>query len=519
MNLKSKKYIIWFLGALVLVCIAGFTINYSLKRKLETKLKSLSETIKIEYKDISLNAFTGHLNVIEPHIRVYGKTTDTVNLSITLKRLNIEGVSYWSYVFNDKIYADKVIFEQPNITYYHNNLVQNNTYHKRFNSSFKHKVAIQYLEIVDGKLDVYQAQNNTLALKSNAINFKIEDVSIAPNTTKAHISYKNYSVNSSNVFFKISAFEDLNLAHININPETIKLTDVKLNTTLSRNALSNHIATERDHYNLNIDSIALKYPDFGLKQDSLFYFNSPHTTIYQANFEIFRDKLLPDDMSYKPLYSKMLRELNFNMALDTLQIKNSAINYTEKVKANTKGGELRFSNLNANITNMGNTYIDKTHIDVNAIFMKHTPLHVQWNFNVNNKNDAFVFKSDIGKFHAHDLNQFMTPNLNVKLEGEVEKLYFTVSGNAITSQIDAKLKYEDFDVVVLKKNGKEKNKLLSTVLNIFISKDSNNDAKTFSYGSKEHIHRDPTKSIFNFIWLNLKQALMGAIVGNGKKKP
>lgn len=518
MNLKSKKWLIWFVAVVALLFIAVFAINFSLKKKLETKLKQFSETVQIHYKDIALNVLTGNLELIEPQIKVYGKTTDSINLKVNLQTLTIDGFSYWTYFTNDKINVDKILFKEPHITYYHNNLVKHKTYKETLATGFKHAIEIESVQIINGKLEVYQASNSALLLETNALHFKIEDVLIASSTTKPHISYKNYSAKSSDLFFKMSALENITLKKIDINSEIAKFTELKLHTKLSKQALSEHLKTERDHYSLDIDSIAIKRPSFGLKQDSKFYFNSPHTIVHHADLKIYRDKLLPDDTSYKPLYSKMLRNLGFNLAIDTVQIKNTAIKYTEKVKANTEGGTLLFSALNADLTRFGNTYNDKTLIARDAVFMSDTPLQVQWNFNVNDLNDAFIFKSEMGRFYAKDLNQYMTSNLNVKLEGEVEKLYFTINGNDNTSHIDAKLEYEDFDVIILKKNGKEKNKFLSTVLNVFISKDSKDEAKIFNYGTKNHVERDRSKSIFNFVWINLKGALMEAIMGSGKKE-
>jgi len=518
MNFKSKKRLIWFIAIVVLLFIAVFTINFSLKKKLETKLKYFSETVQIHYKDIVLNALTGNLELIEPQIKIYGKTTDSINLKVNLQTLTIDGFSYWTYLTDDKIKVDKILFKEPQITYYHNNLVKHKTYKETLATGFKHAIEIESVQMINGKLEVNQTSNSALLLQTNALHFKIEDVLIASGTTKPHISYKNYSAKSSDLFFKISALESLTLKTFDINSEVAKFTDLKLHTKLSKQALSKYLKTERDHYNLDIDSIFIARPSFGLKQDSLFYFNSPHTIVHHADFEIYRDKLLPDDTSYKPLYSKMLRNLGFNLAIDTLQIKNTAIKYTEKVKANTEGGTLLFSELNADLTCFGNIYNDKTLIAIDAVFMNNTPLRVQWNFNVNNQNDAFIFKSEMGRFHAKDLNQYMSSNLNVKLEGEVEKLYFTIEGNDNTSHIDAKLEYEDFDVVILKKNGKEKNKLLSTVLNLFIAKNSKDKAKIFNYGTKNHLERDRSKSIFNFVWINLKGALMEAIMGSGNKE-
>src|SRR5690606_1133077 len=284
--------------------------------------------------------------------------------------------------------------------------------------------------------------------------------------------------------------------------------------------LSKQISVERDHFDLTIDSIKVENHDFGIKNDSLFYFESKQVDFHQPKLNIYRDKLVADDLSYKPLYSKSLRNLNVDIALETVFLNKATIVYIEKVKEDTEGGQLEFSNLNAEITNLGNTYRnvnEETSVNIDAIFMKNTPIRVDWRFDVQNSSDECVFKADVGNLAANQMNQFMEPNLNLRLNGEINKTYFTISGNDYASLIDLKLQYSNFDVVVLKQNGTEKNKLLSGLINIFVSKDSSDKQNEFRYGQAKDIERDKTKSVFNYLWLNVKAGLLSAVTGSGKK--
>src|SRR5690606_22311625 len=109
---------------------------------------------------------------------------------------------------------------------------------------------------------------------------------------------------------------------------------------------------------------------------------------------------------------------------------------------------------------------------------------------------------------------FMEPNLNVQLNGEVNKTYFTINGNDHTSLIDLKLQYDHFNIAILKQNGKEKNKFLSAVVNLFVSKDSNNKSNEFRHGNAKDVERDKTKSVFNYLWINIKAGLLNAMTGD-----
>jgi hypothetical protein len=276
---------------------------------------------------------------------------------------------------------------------------------------------------------------------------------------------------------------------------------------------------ERDHFDINIKSIVLKDQDFGYKQDSLFYFTSPSLEILDPNLIVYRNKLVVDDAKVKPLYSKMLRNLNFDLTLNSILIKNASIKYIEKVKSDAIAGEIDFSKLDATISNLSNTYKspDKTSININATFMKQTPIDIEWYFDINDVNDHFIFKADMGQLNANKMNMFTEPNLNVRLEGEIHKLYFTIDGYDNTSTVDLKLNYEDFKVIIMQKKERKENKFLSAVVNIFVSKDSDKRENQFRNGSAS-VERDKTKSIFNFIWLNASKGLLNAMTGSGKDK-
>lgn len=95
-------------------------------------------------------------------------------------------------------------------------------------------------------------------------------------------------------------------------------------------------------------------------------------------------------------------------------------------------------------------------------------------------------------------------------------MYFTISGDAISSTGDIKMKYEDFEFAVLKKDRLGVNKFLTFLGNLFINDGSNSDAAGFRYGHIEAT-RDPTKSFFNYLWLNVQDGMVNTMLGKGKK--
>ena len=80
-----------------------------------------------------------------------------------------------------------------------------------------------------------------------------------------------------------------------------------------------------------------------------------------------------------------------------------------------------------------------------------------------------------------------------------------------------KMKYDDFEFTVLKKDGLGVNKILTAVVNLFTKKGEKTDADGFRHGDFK-VERNQTKSFFNYLWINLKEGLVDTMMGRGKKK-
>lgn len=520
METKNKKIYIITIGIVAIIILGFFGLNYFIESKIKEQLNENQDNVKIKYEAIHVNSLGGNVSISKPIFYLKDKLTNKQAAKIELDKITINNFSYWNYFINDKIQLNELLFKQPKVTYYQNDSVKSNS-SKDFFKNLKKIIQIESIEIQDANVEIYDSSNDSLVLKSEHLNFKIDEIKLNPLAQNQPITYKDFNVNSKAIFYKINEFENLFVESLNVNPKSSKIKELKIKTKYSKEALSKFIKVERDHYDLAIQSIAIENQKFGYKNDSIFYFKSDRTDVNNPNFKIYRDKIVEDDLSFKPLFSKMLRDLNFSLTLNNLFLNNATVSYIEKVKPDTNGGKLDFSKLNAHIKNLSNTYTSKdstTSISVQAIFMEKTPIDVDWYFNSYDLDDKFVFKAKMGRLNAESMNQFMEPNLNIQLNGEIKQTYFIINGNDNTSNIDLKIKYDDFNVELLKDKTKKKNKFLSSIINIFVSKDSEDVSGDFRKGRKEDVERVKNKSVFNYLWINIKEGLLNAMTGDGRNK-
>jgi hypothetical protein len=476
MNKHFRKIIYAVLTIGAVFIIATVSINIFLKNKLEGFVNErLPENMIRSYDDITVESFGGSLSITNASLIIKNKKDSVKHTFINVEKLKISHISYWDYLFNDEIHVETISLENPIMAYYKDRVIPNrDTIQKGIFEIYK-PIFVKNIRINNSKFVIYEKGEDSTKLYTKGISVEIDGIKIDDNTIrrKIPIDFSSYKAKSDSVFVKVSAYENLIVKDFAIENTIAVFKNLSLKTKYSKKELSKLITKERDHYDLSMPSLTVKGIDFGFNRNG-FFAKSKLVSLKTPSLEIYRDKLVADDAKIKPLYSKMLRELPFELSVDSLKITDAKIKYKERVKIENMGGSINFKNLNAAISNVGNTYKspEKTNIKINADFMENTPISVDWSFDIHNKYDAFLFKGTIGSMVTDKMNSFTEPNLLVRLEGRTNKTYFTIDGNNETSKTDIKIRYSDFKVMVLQKDGRKKNKVLSAIANIFISKNS-----------------------------------------------
>lgn len=516
---RRAIYIILAIGAVFI--IGTVSVNFYLKNKLETFIQDrLPENMIRAYDKLSVESFGGSLTLTNASLIIKNKQDSLRHTFINVEKLTISDIHYWDYIVNNQIHIDEISLENPKIAYYKDRIKQSTDSVRKPVFRIYKPIIINDLKVNNTTFVIYEKGADSTKIYTKGLSLEIKDIRVDNKTItqRLPLDFGSYEAKSDSVFLKVSAYDNLTTEGFTIKNRKAIFKNLRLKTKYSKTELSKIISKERDHYNLEVNELSIADIDFGFKQN-VFFGKSKKITLASPSLEIFRDKLVADDPTIKPLYSKSLRELPFQLTVDSLKITDAKIKYQERVKAENMGGAINFEHLNAAITNVSNTYQapEKTEIKIQANFMKNTPIVIDWSFDVQNKSDQFLFKGEVGPLVADKMNTFTEPNLKVRLNGHTNKTYFTIDGNNDTSKTDMKISYSDFKVTVLQKNGTKKNKFLSAIANIFISKDSEKNNENYREGSAEAT-RDKTKSIFNFLWISVKSALIKSMTGKNKKE-
>ncbi len=521
MTKKYKKPGI-IIATIVLVSILlSFILNMVLEQKISKAIANLPDSVLVDYKSIDTNIWLGNIEVTMPKIEVKGKNTNEIILDAKTKTIELNDLSYWEFLVNDKIDINQIFVNQLIANYKHNSVVKNDSYQASFIENIKQVIGVNEILINDSNVLISDYKTDSIIVSVPVLKINLNDLELNPHVEglKNQIKYSDFSLVANDLMYAISDFEILTASLFKFSNNSIDIESLSIKTKYGKTEYSRILKTERDHFDLSIKEIDFVGLDYGFNENDAFYLISDHIKLNTPEAEIYRDKLVADGITHKPLYASILRDLDFQLDLKQINIDNGKISYLEKVNMENPAGRLDFSNMEVILTNVSNINANQpTEIEINTTFMENSILKVDWNFVVANESDEFEFKADLGVFEVNQLDQFSKSNLNVDLNGALAQTYFTISGNKESSRVNLKMKYDDFEVVILKKNGKERNKFLSSLVNLIVKDNSRDEGSIYRYGLDEAVERDKTKSVFNFVWLNVRQGLLDAMTGDGTKE-
>lgn len=510
---KRKRILLIITGiVLIIILILSFYANSIVKNKIEALLKEkMPEHIELVYENINVGVLRGTISINEPSILIKLKDSTLTRTQLTMKKLVVGSISYWDYFMNDQIHIGKIEFKDLETIHFKNRTAKvKDTSSSKKESKVPSSIQIDKFNIENSSVIVYDGTKDSTLVSLKNTTILIKDIVLDESSMHNLIpfNYETFKLEADSVFYKAGNYENINLDHLSFENQTLTLNGFQYKTKYSKSEYSRKLSIERDYYDVNVEELIINELAVGKLENDSVFFKTNLISVTNANAAFYRDKLIADDLKIKKLYSRAIRELPLQLTVDSISIKNSQVEYSEKVHIENPAGILTIKDINAGITNISNTYSspEKTVIIVDAIFMKDTPIKVNWSFDVNDTSDQFRFEGHAGKLELADMNVFLTPLLNAEVKGKVKESIFIINGNYNQSVINLSQDYSNIDLIILNKK-KTKNKFLSSVANVFINDDSG-DKGTLYHNVTTQATRDKTKSFFNYLAKNLKNGLL-----------
>lgn len=486
------------IGLLVIFGIA-VVLNYYLQGEIKSAIENQLSDSKIEFESVNVSVLDRSSSVSKPKLQLD-------NIFMEADILEVKNLSYSDYFLNGKIVIGAIEIKDPKVAIHKKDTLAEIS-NKQHKPKLGKDVVIKNIHIKGGDLRVFENDSVQNEIYVSLNEFDLFEVKISDKTLKAFLpfEYERMEISSDSIFYRMNEHHNLAIKNLEIKNGEVALKNLSIIPIFTKTEFDRRISKEKDRFELEIEAIDISGLSWDFEQDSI-QLKSPFIKINKADLKVYRNKLLPDDTSIKPLYSRMIRELGVKIKFDSILLKDSQIVYEEKTDASRPPGKLNFSEINASLKNITNIGLDsrdfpETEINISALLMRKSPLNINWRFDVRDPQDEFRISGEMEGISADEMNPFLRPTMNIEVTGRIQSLFFNFRGDHNVAFGDMRMEYSDFKVEVLKKDGSKKNGFLSDLANIIIR---NNDNSNKLERKNIKAERDKTKSFWNYLWLFIR---------------
>lgn len=308
-----------------------------------------------------------------------------------------------------------------------------------------------------------------------------------------------------------------------LDSRTLEFTGLSISSPYEQKNYREVNKNQADWIGISIASIRLHNFDYGkLIQDKKFIASS--IDLEGAEIDVYRDKSIPEEpFRYKPLFASLLRKLNTELQVDTINIENTNIRYFERHAHSDEPGMISFTGTSATCTNLTNNSEllaenPQFKIEAKSRLMGKAQIYMTGNFDMTSKSDYFTIVAKVGAFSATILNQILMGVLPVEvMGGEVHgvDIVFNANDNKATGTID--FRYEDmkFDVAT-QEESKLKSFFRNTLAKAVFHKNNLESSRRYRQGEIDFV-RLKNKSIFNYWWNASKSGILDIMVNDTGK--
>jgi hypothetical protein len=517
---KHKKIIIGigiFIGMLLIISIG---VNFWVKHQLPKLINEQSKVYAIAYKSINVEVFSGNVDISDATIVPKATLNDTVNkagLYATVGKIQIRNFKILSVIFSDKISARSLSLISPEISLYQTDdkaIEDPERLKHDVVQPFEKVISVSDFFLYNGDFRLMRAKKNEPVLAVSNINMTINDIRVTDKILKSKIpfGYEKYSISCDSVYSDLGQFYHIITKKIKATNTDLSIADLRMVPKDTRREFVKKLKTEKDQFNISAKDITLKNLDWGYAGNDLFVRTSL-LAINNCHADIYRNKLPADDLTKKFLYNKLLRDLDFELKVDTLKIRNSLVVYEEEKSFDKGSGKLVFNKFNLMATNICSGFKRKKagdlKIKIKCQFMDTSPLDVDWKLNIMDKSDGFSIMGTVRNFDAGKIDPFVKPYMNASVKGTLDAVHFKFKGNDLHDSGEFAIKYDDLKVKIYKKDDRSKvNKLLTAVGNLLVKDDSKGQVKS----AQVELERIPEKSFYNFLWRSVADGLKKTLI-------
>ena len=505
--LKNKeKYIIAglliFLGAAALIWIRSYLFD-NIGASIDKRMQSLNLAgFNVRYDSLSINWLRNSIEI--DNLLLEKNAYDTTCLHpefIAIGKVRGDGVGLLKLIFQNVLSLENLYLNEPRIVMRQHSLLRLDSATQRENE-FSLRIERVYIRGADFnytdsiRCDIITALRSNLTLSELEMDFHPDQ--------PFRYAIKEFTLDSVDIEMPAESYSlKILRAKMDLATNGFVADSIRVIPALGKLEFGRKYGFETDRYEATIPFLKARDLTFSIEDSTLV-----KATVAEIQFylKVFRDKRLRFLKKKKLLPIAQLRDLPFDVQIDSLKIIKSYVQYEEYAEGATEPGIIFFDNLYGYLQNIDSrSRAGKTELRAEGNLLGHGNLQLFVTF-PHEINKRSSLRGTIKNFRIPEINSMLTPTTQIKVEsGNMKNLSFAFTFNSLRADGEIELNYEDLKLVTFKHDEKatgdepEKDNLRTFIMNTFIfRKNMNEDVPQDKRTGTVMYLRDDERSIFNF---------------------
>ena len=438
--MKKSKKIFTLLGAVILVFVLA--VNVLLPSLIVDKIESVGaenfNSFEVENIDIS---------IIPSSIVLTGVSVlDTTNnnllknpLVISIKNVELSGLSFYSYLFSKKINISNLIVDSATCEITSKYIVRDSL---NINDSAKKQLKLKGIEVdnvdlsgISLKVTTIDSLNNKSDLCAN-LDFAASEIGYRLGTNNSfYVARLKLNIDSiSKSLPNTKQYLHVGGVSYNYPSKQLSITNILFDTKTKKKDYSKNFGYSKLWIDLIAESVKISDVDIGkiINDKNIFVEN---IEIYKLRADLSKDKSYPQSRKYKPFFLSLLNKAKFGISIDSTIVKDCDIVYEEIGEKNHNTSKIHFNNVNVSVLDISNqakinSKFRRTNFAISGVVENELPITL--NISIDNTSQYFSYKANgtIGTGDLSALNGFFENKVGLIVKsGTIENSSFKYHGN------------------------------------------------------------------------------------------
>jgi len=512
----------WYfpIAAVILLLLFSIAVRIWISNNLEGVINNDPERkYQIEYETLGIGVFWDGLTLKKLSI-VPLDTGAATMVTGHVRAAEIEGVQWHSLIFNHALDIRKVTFLEPSffITLQADSMKQKSHPASEMQQLFGDILArgkLEDFELRVGSIGIKRSQEDKTFLEVKGLSIFAQNIHTDSVMWRHIVPFymDDLTIQWISLDYDLSPDEHLSSGAMiyNLTSSTMRLRNTKMDISGDWQSVSAKSGVQKDWFEFSFDVLTfhdLTWEDDSNKTRSL---KLRKLAIEKLDLKDYRNKNVPRPVEpVKPFFAGMISKIPVPVEIDTVELKDSNISYTEMPEGKALAGTLSFSDFNATVLHLTNipelqrefgSVTAEIRAGCNGSGSIKGILEVPYT-----ERDAFLFKVAIDAMPLDVLNTTLHPMAGVTVRsGNLSKIDFTMDATNPLSKNRLVFDYEDLKIDILNEDDKKSG--LTWVANPMLRSHNLPDQRHYriaEYTSERNLYRGP----FNFLWNSLKEGMM-----------